>query len=97
MELNVAWMPTLVLHVWCARVCLSQGIVVNGLIRDSQAISGMALGVKALGTLPLKSDKAASDQGQEGVVVEALGVPVSEGDWVYADWDGVVVSKKELS
>jgi regulator of ribonuclease activity A len=57
----------------------------------------MSLGVKALGTLPLKSDKAAADQGTEGVGVELLGVGVAEGDWVYADWDGVVVSKKELS
>lgn len=71
--------------------------MVNGLIRDSQAISGMSLGVKALGTLPLKSDKAAPDQGSEGVEVQLLGVPVWKGDWVYADWDGVVVSKKELS
>lgn len=71
--------------------------MVNGLIRDSQAISGMSMGVKALGTLPLKSDKAAPDQGSEGVEVQLLGVPVCEGDWVYADWDGVVVSKKELS
>lgn len=70
--------------------------MVNGLIRDSQAMSTMALGVKALGTLPLKSDKAAADQGSEGVEVLLLGVPVREGDWVYADWDGVVVSKKEL-
>jgi regulator of ribonuclease activity A len=74
-----------------------QGIVVNGLIRDSQAMSEMSLGVKALGTLPLKSDKAAADQGVEGVEVEVLGVKVSEGDWVYADWDGVIVSKQELS
>lgn len=57
----------------------------------------MPLGVKALGTLPLKSDKAAADQGQEGVEVEVQGVKVAEGDFVYADWDGVVVSKKELS
>jgi regulator of ribonuclease activity A len=57
----------------------------------------MSLGVKALGTLPLKSDKAAADQGSEGVEVQLLGVPVAEGDWVYADWDGVIVSKKELS
>ncbi|WIA14604.1 hypothetical protein OEZ86_013087 [Tetradesmus obliquus] len=40
------------------------GIVVDGPIRDSQAMAGMALGVKALGTCPLKSDKAAADQGQ---------------------------------
>jgi regulator of ribonuclease activity A len=74
-----------------------QGILVNGLIRDSQAISAMPLGVKALGTLPLKSDKAAAEQGAEGVpAAMGGGVTVAEGDWVYADWDGVVVSKRRL-
>eukprot|EP00775_Hariotina_reticulata_P010187 gene10187-10347_t len=73
-----------------------QGIVVNGPIRDSQAMSGMALGVKALATCPLKSDKAAADQGQEGVKVDMQGVTVAEGDWIYADWDGVLVSKRKL-
>jgi hypothetical protein len=49
-------------------VCVpTQGIVVNGLIRDSQAMSGMPLGVKALGTLPLTSDKAAADQGTQAL------------------------------
>ena len=42
----------------------------NGPIRDSQAMSGMALGVKALATCPLKSDKAAADQGKEGLEVD---------------------------
>eukprot|EP00879_Flechtneria_rotunda_P028217 GHRR01030305.1.p1 GENE.GHRR01030305.1~~GHRR01030305.1.p1 ORF type:complete len:148 (+),score=37.64 GHRR01030305.1:39-446(+) len=73
-----------------------QGIVVNGLIRDSEAISKMAVGVKALGTHPLKSDKAAADQGQQQVDVVISGCKISPGDWIYADWDGVVVSKKQL-
>eukprot|EP00879_Flechtneria_rotunda_P023334 GHRR01024684.1.p1 GENE.GHRR01024684.1~~GHRR01024684.1.p1 ORF type:complete len:201 (+),score=20.91 GHRR01024684.1:90-605(+) len=73
-----------------------KGIVVNGLIRDSEAISKMAVGVKALGTHPLKSDKAAADQGQQQVDVVISGCKISPGDWIYADWDGVVVSKKQL-
>lgn len=75
----------------------AQGVVVNGPIRDSQAMSSMPLGVKALGTLPLKSDKAAADQGAEGVAVDMQGVAVGEGDYVYADWDGIVVAKQQLS
>jgi regulator of ribonuclease activity A len=47
---------------------LLQGIIVDGSIRDSQAMSSMPLGVKALGTCPLKSDKAAADQGAAQVL-----------------------------
>lgn len=72
------------------------GVVVHGLIRDSQAIADMPVGVKALGTLPLKSDKAAVDRGQAGQGASLCGVDVAEGEFVYADWDGVIVSKREL-
>jgi regulator of ribonuclease activity A len=34
-----------------------QGLIVNGCIRDSEDISKMKLGVKALATYPLKSSK----------------------------------------
>jgi regulator of RNase E activity RraA len=27
---------------------------------------------------------------------QVQGVSVSPGDWVYADWDGILVSKKQL-
>lgn len=46
-----------------------QGVIVNAPVRDSAAMRGMALGVKALGTCPLKSDKAAADQGTAQVPV----------------------------
>eukprot|EP00882_Tetradesmus_deserticola_P004560 GHRQ01004807.1.p1 GENE.GHRQ01004807.1~~GHRQ01004807.1.p1 ORF type:complete len:171 (+),score=48.24 GHRQ01004807.1:622-1134(+) len=73
-----------------------KGVIVDGPIRDSEAMSSMQLGVKALGTCPLKSDKAAADQGQQQVPVQVQGVAVSPGDWVYADRDGILVSKKQL-
>eukprot|EP00878_Enallax_costatus_P036528 GHUV01041025.1.p2 GENE.GHUV01041025.1~~GHUV01041025.1.p2 ORF type:complete len:186 (+),score=31.84 GHUV01041025.1:118-675(+) len=74
-----------------------KGVVVNGPIRDSEAMSKMSLGVKALATHPLKSNKNAADQGQTQVEVDMQGVKVVPGDWVYADWDGILVSKKELA
>jgi regulator of RNase E activity RraA len=54
----------------------------------------MPLGVKALGTYPLKSAKR--DVGLADVPVTIAGVTVEPGDWVYADKDGVLVSKEEL-
>jgi regulator of ribonuclease activity A len=71
------------------------GIIVNGCIRDSADIARMSLGVKALGTHPLKSSKR--DPGQRDVPVSFGGVTVAPGDWVYADGDGILVSKEELT
>jgi regulator of ribonuclease activity A len=46
------------------------------------------------GTYPLKSSKR--DKGLSDVPVNVAGVTVHPGDWVYADKDGVLVSKEEL-
>ncbi|GLC49200.1 hypothetical protein PLESTB_000193100 [Pleodorina starrii] len=71
------------------------GIIVHGCIRDSADIARMPLGVKALATHPLKSSKR--DPGQRDVPVTFGGVTVHPGDWVYADGDGILVSKEELT
>lgn len=65
------------------------GIVVNGCIRDSAVIDQMGIGVKALGTNPRKSVKR--DQGIVGQTVRCLGAEITEGAWVYADPDGVIL------
>ncbi|WIA38026.1 hypothetical protein OEZ86_001397 [Tetradesmus obliquus] len=70
------------------------GAIIYGCIRDSEDISKMPLGVKALGTYPLKSSKR--DVGLADVPVTIAGVTVEPGDWVYADRDGILVSKEEL-
>eukprot|EP00240_Pyramimonas_obovata_P013610 CAMPEP_0118931124 /NCGR_PEP_ID=MMETSP1169-20130426/7572_1 /TAXON_ID=36882 /ORGANISM="Pyramimonas obovata, Strain CCMP722" /LENGTH=245 /DNA_ID=CAMNT_0006873585 /DNA_START=30 /DNA_END=767 /DNA_ORIENTATION=- len=72
-----------------------KGVIVNGCIRDSDDISRMPIGVKALNTHPLKSSKR--DPGLRDVPVTFAGVTVTPGDWVYADKDGVLVSPKELT
>lgn len=70
------------------------GVIVNGCIRDSGEIAGMDIGVKALGTHPLKSFK--QNYGQVGVPVSFSGVTFRPGEHVYADEDGIVVSAKPL-
>jgi RraA family protein len=70
--------------------------VVNGCIRDSEAIGQLPLGVKALATHPLKSSKR--DPGLRDVPVTFGGVTIRPGDWLYADKDGIIVSAgKELT
>lgn len=70
------------------------GIIIYGCIRDSEDISKMPLGVKALNTFPLKSSKR--DLGLRDVPVTFGGAVVKPGDWIYADKDGVLVSPEEL-
>ena len=70
------------------------GIVINGYIRDIATINQLALGVKALGSTPIKTDKR--DLGDINVPIRFAGVTVNAGDWVYADENGVLVSEKQL-
>lgn len=70
------------------------GVVVFGAIRDSGAIGGLELGVKALGTCPRKTDKLGA--GERDVDVEFGGVRIRPGDWLCADEDGVVVADTDL-
>ncbi|KAK9134094.1 hypothetical protein Scep_013622 [Stephania cephalantha] len=70
------------------------GIVVNGCIRDVDEINGCDIGVRALASHPLKSNKKGN--GEMHVNVHIGGVVISDGDWLYADSDGVLVSNTEL-
>ena len=65
------------------------GVLVHGVIRDTQAIGQLALGVKALGTCPRKTEKLG--QGLRDVPLQFGGVDILPGEWLYADEDGVVV------
>ncbi|MFQ6313742.1 ribonuclease E activity regulator RraA [Lysobacter capsici] len=66
------------------------GVVVFGAIRDSAAIGAMALGVKALGTCPRKTDKLG--QGLRDAPVRFGGLVIRPGEWLCADADGVVLA-----
>lgn len=80
-----------------ARLAVSNGwsgVVMYGLIRDSEAIVRMDLGVKALGTIPVKSIKRG--EGQPDIPVRFAGVTFRSGQWLYADADGVLVSETPL-
>lgn len=70
------------------------GAIVYGCIRDSAAIATMPLGVRALGTHPMKTDKRG--EGQRDLPVRFAGVTFRNDDWVYADEDGVVVARRQL-
>lgn len=70
------------------------GLVIYGLIRDSDAINAMDIGVKALGTMPLKSVK--KNAGSVDVDVAFCGARIQAGDYLYADADGIIIAKRDL-
>ncbi|XP_022721990.1 putative 4-hydroxy-4-methyl-2-oxoglutarate aldolase 3 isoform X3 [Durio zibethinus] len=71
------------------------GIVVNGCIRDVDEINACDIGVRALGSNPLKSNK--KGVGDKHVPVHIAGTLIHYGEWLYADSDGILISKTELS
>jgi len=70
------------------------GIIVFGYIRDSAVVSGIDIGVIALGTNPKKSAK--DNLGMVNLTVRFADVDFVPGEFVYVDEDGVVVSDSEL-
>jgi len=66
------------------------GVIINAPIRDSEEVGTLNLGVKALCTFPLKSEK--KGLGEHNVTVSFAGVVFRNGDYVYADEDGILCS-----
>ena len=67
------------------------GVVINGAIRDREAIAGLDLGVKALGSNPRKSAKAGAGEVDVDVVID--GVTIRTGATVWCDPDGILVER----
>lgn len=65
------------------------GVVINGVVRDRVALTGLDLGVKALGSNPRKSAKDGA--GELDVVVEFGGVAFRPGAMLHSDEDGILV------
>lgn len=70
------------------------GIIIYGCIRDVNAIGDLDLGVQALGTHPMKTDK--NGLGELNVELTFGGVTFKPGHYVYADNNGVLVSPEKL-
>ncbi|XP_042044896.1 putative 4-hydroxy-4-methyl-2-oxoglutarate aldolase 2 isoform X3 [Salvia splendens] len=71
------------------------GIIVNGCIRDVDEINGCDIGVRALSSHPMKASK--KGLGEKHLPVHFGGTRICDGEWLYADTDGILVSKSELS
>ena len=72
-----------------------RGALVNGCVRDIDELRSICFGIKAIAAHPRKSQKGLHT-GCRNLQVHFAGVSFSDGDWLYADPDGVVLSKREL-
>ncbi len=71
-----------------------EGLIIYGCVRDVDALVALDLGVQALASIPLKTDKRGI--GDLNVPVTFGGVMFNPGEYVYADNNGVVVSHSPL-
>jgi regulator of ribonuclease activity A len=70
------------------------GVVLFGCVRDTVEIGAMPLGIKALASLPRKSERRG--EGQRDIPVTFAGVRFAPGDHLYSDEDGILVAERAL-
>jgi len=70
------------------------GVVIDGCVRDVAELSLHDVGIRALASMPMPTEK--HNQGLKDLPVQIQGVWVRPGDWLYADADGMVVSATRL-
>lgn len=70
------------------------GVVIDGCVRDVAELAECAVGIRALASIPLPTEKRG--EGQSNLAVQIQGVWIRPGDWLYADEDGVVVTTPGL-
>lgn len=68
-----------------------QGMIIFGCVRDSTALAGIEIGIKALGTQPRRSGK--SGLGEVDVPVSFGGATFMPGAELWSDDDGVIVTR----
>jgi regulator of ribonuclease activity A len=71
------------------------GVVIDGCVRDVADLAALEVGIRALASVPMPTDK--QNQGLKDLPVQIQGVWVRPGEWLYADADGMVVSATPLA
>ncbi len=71
-----------------------KAIILNGYVRDIDETKNINVGLFAIGTCPLRNfEKTESSQGCE---LSFDGVTFNQGDYIYADNDGIIITKEKL-
>lgn len=71
-----------------------QAIIVNGYVRDTDETKKFDVGLFAIGTCPRKY--IPQTKGERGVELSFEGVVFQDGDYLYADNDGIIISSQKL-
>ena len=71
------------------------GVIVNGCVRDTADLATIDLGVMALAAHPRKSVKLG--RGDRDVILQFASVVFQPGEYVYADHDGIIVTRKAVN
>ncbi len=70
------------------------GVVIYGCVRDVDALAQLDLGVQALAAIPQKSNRQGA--GDTGLALSFGGVTIAQGNFIYADNNGILVSNQSL-
>lgn len=71
-----------------------KAIILNGYVRDTKYTKDIDVALYAIGTCPLRNFEKTSSS--RGVQLSFGGVTFNNGDYLYADWDGVIISQEKL-
>lgn len=70
------------------------GVIIYGCVRDVDALATLPLGVYALAAIPQKSTRKGA--GETGLSLRFGGVQIAQDDYIYADLNGIIVSRTDL-
>ena len=71
-----------------------EGVIIYGCVRDVDALAELDIGVHAVAAIPLKSVR--KGVGETGIDITFGGITFVQGQYVYADNNGVITSPKKL-
>jgi len=71
-----------------------EGFIIFGSIRDVEPIDAMEIGVKALNSIPIKTERKGN--GETNIPITFGGVTFNPGEFVYSDNTGIIVSAAPL-
>ena len=72
-----------------------EGIIINGAVRDVGTQATINLGIKSLAATPLRSTR--KGVGEIGVNIGFAGLRIEDGDYIYADLNGIALAKQPLA
>ena len=71
-----------------------KAIILNGYVRHTDETKNIGVGLFAIGTCPLRNFE--QTESSKNIELNFGGVTFNSGDYIYADNDGVIISKEKL-